>query len=76
MTTIGDKADVYLKVMTEIESELQKSSLQDKANGFAYAYAYGRLIATAKEMILDLRECDPAYGLQVMTYDEIVSREA
>lgn len=42
----------------------------------AYCYAYGRIEGLLKQAIIALRQSDPSFGLQVMSYDEIVDREA
>jgi hypothetical protein len=41
-----------------------------------YAYAYGRLEGILNNAIVYLRQSDPLFGLQIMSYDEIVNREA
>ena len=42
----------------------------------SYPLAYFEMASLLEQAIVALRQSDPAFGLQVMSYDQIIDREA
>lgn len=67
----------------EIHEKLQRERkrINDKLNASAklggdYAQAYGELSELTLWASLEIGRCDPSFGLTVLTYDDVIAREA
>ena len=67
--------DSIAKIVSDLENERKNVSAGLLGSG-DFEYAYMRLYGLLGQAIMALRQSDPSFGLQVMSYDEIVSREA